>query len=65
MSNQFKDMIVPRNLKVRDGKAAERLAETVRILKLKGMVVSNKALRSYIIWVWRENSWNINVLKNN
>ena len=40
-------MIVPRNLKVRDGKAGERLAETVRILELKGLPVTNAILRSY------------------
>ena len=42
-----KDMVVPRNLKIRNGKAGERLAETVRVLELKGLPVSNKVLRSY------------------
>jgi integrase len=42
-----KDMAVPRNLKVRDGQAGERLAETVRIMELKNMPVNNKALRSF------------------
>ena len=42
-----KDMAVPRNIKVRDGKSLERLAETVRIMKLKGLPVSNAILRSY------------------
>ena len=40
-------MVVPRNLKIRNGKAGERLAETVRVLELKGLPVSNKILRSY------------------
>ena len=44
---KVEDMVVPHNLKVRDGKAGERLAETVRIMKLKGLPISNKALRSY------------------
>ena len=42
-----KDMAVPRNLKVRDGKAGERLAETARVLELKGLPISNAILRSY------------------
>jgi hypothetical protein len=42
-----KDMAVPRNLPLRDGKAGERLSETVRIMRLKGLPVTNKALRSY------------------
>jgi hypothetical protein len=43
-----KDMAVPRNLKgVRDGKSLERLAETVRIMRLKGLPISNAILRSY------------------
>jgi len=42
-----KDMVVPRNLKVRDGKSLERLAETVRVLELKGLPVTNAILRSY------------------
>ena len=41
------DMAVPRNLKVRDGKGPERLAETVRVLELKGLPISNKMLRTY------------------
>ena len=41
------DMVVPRNIKRRDFKSMERLAETVRILELKGMTVSNKILRDY------------------
>lgn len=41
------DMVVPRNPKVRDGKAGERLAETVRVMELKNMPISNKILRSY------------------
>jgi integrase len=41
------NMVVPRNLKVRDGKADVRLAETVRIMRLKKMPISNKALRSF------------------
>lgn len=44
---QAEDIIVPRNLNVRDGKAGERLAETVRILNLKGLPVNNAVLRSY------------------
>ena len=42
-----KDMVVPRNLKVRNGQAGERLAETVRIMELKGLEINNKALRSF------------------
>jgi integrase len=43
-----KDMVVPHNLKgVRDGKSGERLAETVRIMRLKRLPLSNKILRSY------------------
>jgi integrase len=42
-----KDVVVPRNLPLRDGKAGERLAETVRIMRLKGLPISNKILRSY------------------
>ena len=41
------DIVVPRNLNVRDGKAHERLAETVRVLELKGLPVNNAVLRSY------------------
>ena len=42
-----RDVVVPRNLPLRDGKSGERLAETVRIMRLKGLPVSNKILRSY------------------
>jgi integrase len=38
---------VPRNLKLRDGRSGERLAETARIMTLKGMEISNKILRTY------------------
>jgi integrase len=41
------DMVVPRNLKLRDGKSMIRLKETARILKLKGMPVTNMVLRTY------------------
>jgi hypothetical protein len=41
------DMVVPRNLKLRDGKSMDRLKETARILKLKGMPVTNMVLRTY------------------
>ena len=43
----FKDLIVPRNLKVRDGKGVERLAETVRVMRLKDLPITNKILRGY------------------
>ena len=42
-----RDVVVPRNLPLRDGKSLERLAETVRIMRLKGLPLSNKILRSY------------------
>jgi integrase len=42
-----KDIKVPHNLKLRDGKSKERLEETVRIMRLKGLPISNKILRSY------------------
>jgi hypothetical protein len=41
------NMVVPRNLKVRDGKSLERLKNTVRIMRLKKMPGTNKALRSF------------------
>lgn len=41
------NIVVPHNLKVRDGKSLERLAETVRVLELKGIPVTNKLLRTY------------------
>lgn len=41
------DLVVPRNLKLRDGKSLDRLAETVRILELKKLPVTNSILRSY------------------
>jgi integrase len=42
-----RDVVVPRNLPLRDGKSGERLAETVRIMRLKRLPLSNKILRSY------------------
>ena len=45
---KVEDMVVPRNLKgVRDGKGGERLGETVRVMELKGLPVTNKSLRSF------------------
>ena len=41
------DLVVPRNLKVRDGRSLDRLAETVRIMELKKLPVTNVILRSY------------------
>ena len=41
------DVVVPSNLPLRDGRGPQRLAETVRILELKGLPVNNKVLRSY------------------
>jgi integrase len=43
----FKDLVVPHNLKVRDGNGMNRLRETARVLKLEDMPVTNKILRSY------------------